>query len=225
MIIYLSAEISLPVHKKNMTADLAAPRAMRRYLPHPEREAGGAVTQPAADMSTGQDTMPAATSAPEHARSQSNAAHIQHRDGTAGSADEDPASADGVSGYSESDGMAYVEVELPEDDITVVAENTGSTDGPAAMTLQEDTEDTGSSVTATPAAKTVTATDRETAAGDTDVPDHTAPVTPLHNRHRSDAPSPFRNGSGSQLWTCLAYGRCSAVRLDPYQKQDRRSGK
>ena len=158
----------------------------------PGREAGGAVTQPAADMSTGQDTMPAATSAPEHARSQSNAAHTQHRDGTSGSADEDPASADGVSGYSESDGMAYVEVELPEDDITVVAEDTDSTDGPAAMTLQEDTEDTGSSVTATPAAKTDTATDRETAVGDTDVPDHTAPVTPLHNLHRSDAPSPFQ---------------------------------
>lgn len=166
----------------------------------PGREAGGAVTQPAADMSTGHDTTPAAASAPdhspaaspEHARSQSSAAHMQHSDGTAGSADEDTVSTEGVSGYSESDGMAYVEVELPEDDITVTAGDAGSTDGSAAGTLQEEQDEPALTSATYHAAETETGTGAETEDEDTGRTGPTTPATPLHNRHRSDAPSPFQ---------------------------------
>ena len=192
----------------------------------PGREAGGAVTQPAADISTGQDTTPATVSAPdhspalspEHSRSQSSAAHIQYSEGTAGPADEDTVSADGVSGYSESDGMAYVEVEIPEDDITVNAEDAGTTNGPAAGTLHKDTEDAGSSATVTPAAKTETATgtDTETEAEDTGHTGPTTPATPQHNRHRSDTPSPFQPDQGRSFGPASPMDdapRCDRIRI------------
>lgn len=173
----------------------------------PGGEAGGAVTQPAADMSTGQDTTPATASAPdhspaaspEHVKSQSSAAHMQHSEKTAGSADEDTVIAEGVSGYSESDGMAYVEVEIPEEDITAAAGNPGSAGGPAAETLQEEQDEPAPTAATYPAAETETGTGTENEAGDTGHTEPTTPVTTLHNRHRSDTPSPFQPNHGRSL--------------------------
>lgn len=167
----------------------------------PGHEAGGAVTQPAADMNTEQDTTPAAVSAPGHAsavspspeneKMHSSSARMQHSDGTSVSADDDAVNTDDISGYSESDGLAYVEVEIPEDDITVAAEDTGSTGGSPAGTLQEEKSATAPAVTTHPAMEMKTAADMETAGRDTERTGSTVPVKPLPGRYHSDVPSPF----------------------------------
>ena len=169
------------------------------------REAGGAVTQPAADRNTGQDTAPAAPGTPEHdpagssenGKSQSKASQVHHSDVAAVSADEDAVSAGGVSGYSEDDGLAYVEVEIPEDDVTVTTDDTVSTDGPAAGILQEEKDDSTPALTTHSATKAKTAACMETAAGDTDGTGRTTSVKTLQSIYHSDSPSPFQPDHGS----------------------------